>query len=431
MQLQQQPKGLYYLFFSEMWERYSFHGMKALLVLYMTAQAQSGGMSWSHAEALNFFSYYLAGSYGSAIIGGVLADRVLGAWRATLLGGFLMACGHFLMWVRQVEIFYIATTLVCLGNGFFKPNISVMLGRLYEAQDPRREMGFSIFYMGLNMGAMLAGLLSGVLQKNFGFEAGFMAAALGMCLAQGILLCSRPQIVRSQESYKISHTAKEEETGLENRRLFTASVLCLGVCLFMIAFGQCGGLVNLFCHHWCNRSIAGYDIPAACFISLNPIFGLILAPLLSVFWQRGFSSNPFPSYKIAIGLSSSCLAFLLLGVITPWNIEGAHVHSFWIVLFYFLLTVGEMCILPTLWAALSWLSPGRLTGAMMALGLFCMGVGGYVGGQIGSYVDLLGPKTLFFWISGLCFVASALMLGLSPRLEALTMKESLLEGASE
>ncbi len=419
MSLTKQPKGLYYLFFAEMWERYSFHGMKALLVLYMTAQV--GGFGWTKAQALEFFSYYLAGSYGSAIIGGILADRVLGAWRATLLGGVLMALGHFLMSVKIPEVFYLATSLVCLGNGFFKPNISVMLGRLYEERDSRRDPGFSVFYMGLNIGAMMAGLLGGTFQQLWGFEAGFLAAALGMMIALLILISSRLHIVKTPIEPISKPEMSDEDSGLEKRRLFTASILCLGVCLFMVAFGQCGGLVNLFCHHWCDRTYGGYELPAAYFLSLNPIFGLMLAPLLSLFWQRAFSRNPFPAFKIAFGLSSSALAFLLLSLMTPWNIESAKpVSSLWMVIFYFLLTVGEMSILPTLWAALSWLSPGRLTGAMMALGLFCMGMGGYIGGQLGSLVDLWGPKILFIWIGCLCFVSSALMLWINPWLESLS-----------
>lgn len=429
LQTSGQPRGLYYLFLTEMWERYSFHGMRALLVLYMTTQITSGGLGFENEAALKLYSYYLAGAYISPVLGGFIADRWLGHRFCSYIGGLLMAMGHLLMTVHQVEVLYIAIALVCLGNGFFKPNITTLLGGLYTASDTRRDGGFSIFYMGINIGAMLAGFINGYLQQTHGFDSGFFAAALGMVIGLSILMsCPRIDLQPVvQQVEQVTAVDEMRSTGDviddgQKRRLAVIAMLCLAVLFFMISFGQSGGLVNLYCNRWADRLVGGWRIPSAFFLSLNPIFGLMLAPALSIFWLRGGRKPAFASQKMAMGLGSVALAFMLLWFVTPSNImeEPGTCHSLWLAPFYFLLTVGEMCILPVLWSSISWLSPRPWVSSLMAMGLFAMGMGGYIAGQIGSWVDSVGPAFIFGGLAGISSMMSLALWKLSPLLESLS-----------
>lgn len=398
-----QPPGLYCLFLTEMWERFSFHGMRALLVLYMTASQAQGGLEWDNCSALQLYSYYLGFAYLTPILGGYIADRMLGQKRTALIGGSVMALGHCMMPCKQPYFFFIAVGLVCLGNGFFKPNITALLGQLYQQGDPRRDVGYSIFYMGINIGAMLASLTNGLLQQHFGFSIGFLAAGAGMMIGLSILNLTPRGFLLPHGAHLSNESAIiNEPIQLHHRlRMRVIAVMCLAATAFMLAFGQSGGLIHLFANKWTQREVYGHTIPAAFFLSLNPIFGLILAPVLSVCWLKMTAWTPSISQKLSLGLGFASLSFCLLWFVTPNDImqHPYQCHSLWLVPFYALLTAAEICILPILWSGISKLSHPSWISSMMACALLAMGIGGYTAGQVASFVDTTGPKAIFGLIS--------------------------------
>jgi POT family proton-dependent oligopeptide transporter len=419
-----QPLGLYFLFATEMWERFSFHGMRALLVLYMSSAISQGGFGWDNSFCLKIYSSYLALAYFTPILGGYLADNYLGQKRSALIGGILMALGHLIMTYKHEYLFFTAIALVCLGNGFFKPNITAMLGLLYEQNDPRRSSGFSIFYMGINIGAMLASLSIGLIQQHYGFDSGFLVAAIGMIIGWIILIsCPNHHLSSNQINFSkctlLKPKSKPTLSFQEIDRLWVIVMISMATFVFMIAFGQSGGLIQLFINHWTDRHLGSYLIPSACYLSLNPLFGLLWAPLMSFIWAKLEPTGSFVSIKLALGLIFTSLGFFILTVVTPTNLMQfpGSCHSLWLVPFYALITLGEICILPVLWAAISQLSPTHLVSSMMAFALFTMGLGGYCAGQLASFVDLIGPKYIFAIISINSFGMGLSLFLLTPHLK--------------
>lgn len=417
-----QPKGLYLLFMTETWERFSFYAMRALLVLYMTAMIEHGGLGWTNEHALKIYGYYLGFAYITPVLGGFLADSFLGQRRSIMIGGFLMAAGHALMAVNSLTAFYSALFLISLGNGFFKPNVTSILGGLYEPNDARRDAGYSIFYMGINLGAVAAGFVSGRLHQLYGFDSAFMAAAIAMVM--GIFVFWWGQQKNYLGDAGLSKTAetkqqtKQSLTDVDVDRIGVISVLSLAVFFFIIAFEQAGGLLNLFAAKWTDRNFFGVEVPAAYFQSLNPIFVVLFSPIVSWLWTRLGSKNPFMSMKVSIGLFLTAASFALLWMVTPCDVLETECgcHSFWLIPFQALATAGEICILPVVWSAVSKLAPRHYLSSLMALSLFAVGAGGWVAGSIGSMVDAMGPSSIFSMIAFICMVMAVLMAVATPAL---------------
>lgn len=415
-----QPKGLYMLFMTEMWERFGFYAMRALLVLYMTTVASQGGLEWTNASALHLYSYYLGFVYITPVLGGWVADRWIGQRYSVLLGGVLMTFGYLMISLGStLNTFYLSLALICLGNGFFKPNVTSILGGLYGKNDARRDAGYAIFYMGINVGGTLAGISSAYLNENYGFQVGFAAAAIGMLLGLTIFWMGQHRYladVGNRVKSGQDGSVEQPLTTVEKQRIGVISVLSLAIVFFMAAFEQSGGLLNLYADQWTDRLWFGRQIPAALFQSLNPIFVVILSPFFSWLWMNLGARNPFTSVKIALGMALSSAGFAVIWSLTPHDVmqtcQGC--HSVWLVLFYCLVTAGEICILPVIWSSVSKLAPRRYASSLMAMSLFAIGIGGYVAGQLGSLVDQMGPREIFAMIVVSCAIMSVAMLMITP-----------------
>lgn len=445
-----QPSGLYLLFATEMWERFSFYAMRALLVLYMSSATIEGGLGFSAPFSLKIYSYYLGIAYITPIIGGYIADRFLGSYRSALLGGLLMAIGHGLMAFRDVYFFYSALMFVAIGNGFFKPNITSILGQLYRERDPRRDGGYAIFYMGINVGGVLAGVSSGTLQKLYGYEAGFAAAALAMVLSlvvfASLAKTMLPVEATHQGGLKKNGKGQNRLSALDFDRLLVIVALTLALTLFIVPFEQIGGLLNIFAQRFVDRSpyifgiqLMPWDIPTAYFQSLNPFFIVLFSPLISSIWLRleERKCNPFYAQKMAIGLLLTALSWWIMLMIVPDTLcKSCSLHWGWLVLQNALTTLGELCILPVIWSCISAIAPRGYMSTLMACSMIAIGVGSWLSGEVGSLglgdlgavdfscaeaneasVNMMSCKRVFWYLALTPTAAAAFLLLLSPRLE--------------
>ena len=351
------PKGLFLLFVTEMWERFSYYGMRALLVLYAAAatHAANPGLGWAEPQALKLYAWYTGFVYLTPLLGGWLADNYLGQRKSVIIGGLVMAAGQFTL-AAPLDImgtsgafsldalgiafpdtptsFYVGLFLLVLGNGFFKPNISTMVGDLYPQGDARRDGAFTIFYMGINTGAFLAPLVCSTLGEDpaYGWRVGFLAAGIGMLLSVIIQLAYAQRYIgnvgrepAAQRSLRMAGGKKEPLTPIERDRLRVIFVIFTFVVIFWATFEQAGGLMNLFAGE--VHGPAGRD-PSWCrpgwFQSLNPLFIVLLGIPFSMLWSRLGTSgrNPPTPVKMYIGLAQVALGFVFL-VIAVFEMQGS------------------------------------------------------------------------------------------------------------
>jgi proton-dependent oligopeptide transporter, POT family len=433
-QARKHPRGLYLLFFSEMWERFSYYGMRALLVFYMTKQFLFGD-----AQAYAVYGSYTALVYATPVFGGMLADRLLGFRKAVVLGGVLMALGHFAMAIENEQVFYLALGLLICGNGFFKPNISTIVGNLYEKGDPRRDAGFTIFYMGINLGAGAAPLLCGYIGETYGWHYGFGLAGVGMVLGLIVFLAGQKLLHGVAEPPDPERLKKPLVAGLSHQvTVYVGSALAVlvawqlvqrsvivgwilsGIGIVVVAglvgymlkkidqpardkmlvamiligfnvvfwafFEQAGSSMNLFTDRNVDRAIFGWTIPASVFQSVNPAFILMFAPIFSMLWNRLGQRNQEPStpVKFALGLVQLGLGFgaLYLGA-SAAGPDGIVALS-WLVLGYLLHTTGELCLSPVGLSMITKLSPAKIVGLMMGTWFLSTAFSQYVAGIIAA-----------------------------------------------
>ncbi|MCF2857861.1 peptide MFS transporter [Pseudoalteromonas sp. SMS1] len=399
------PKGLFLLFGTEMWERFGYYGMRAILVLYLVAQVQNGGFGWTNADALSLYGTFTMAVYLTPLFGGWLADNVLGQRKAIIIGGILMAAGHFIMGIphsivagQEENVFYIGLTLLCIGNGLFKPNISTMVGDLYEEGDKRRDGAFTIFYMGINMGGALGPLVAGYVAAVINWQAGFIAAGIGMVISVVMqMLLSQKYLgdIGVVPSAKLSQQqsasgTKEPLTKVEKDRIrviFTMSVFSI---IFWMGFEQAGGLMNLFANDYTNRMLMGFEIPASWFQSLNSIFIIMFAPIVALIWLKLDKKEPNSPVKFAIGLVFLALGFLtmMLALMTESAEPGQtlQISMMWLVLFYLFHTLGELCLSPIGLSMVSKLAPLRLASLLMGIWFLCTAVANKIAGFVGSFL---------------------------------------------
>lgn len=430
------PKGLYLLFATEMWERMSYYGMRALLVLYMTGAADHGGFHWSRATALKIYGTYTALVYLTPLAGGYIADRYLGQRRAVVLGGFLMMIGHFLMAVPGQVAFFAALTFLIVGNGFFKPNISTMVGGLYPPGDARRDGAFTIFYMGINLGAFLSPLVCGTLGEKLGWHWGFGSAGVGMGLGLLTFLALNKRLLGDvglapaprgaqklgppgEGDYRAPGEVQTETaklTHVERDRLGVIFALAFFNIFFWAAFEQAGGLMTLYTDTKVDRHLFGMVVPTTWFQSINPMFIVLLGPLFSMLWVRLAKARREPSTpaKLGIGLLLLSFGFVLMLGASRQTADGGQAAMFWVVGAYFFHTVGELCLSPVGLSAVSKLAPARFASLMMGVWLLSSFVANYLAGLIGGYSEHLGEFTLFATIVGVTAAAGAVLIALSP-----------------
>lgn len=419
------PKGLFMLFATEMWERFSYYGMRALLVLSMVAAVDSAnpGFGWSRADALEFYGTYTGFSYFAPLIGGWLADNFLGQRRAVVLGAFIMAAGQFILSAsiaKDLNLFYIGLVVLISGNGLFKANISTMVGELYRPGDARRDAAFSIFYMGVNLGAFIAPLVCSTLGEDphFGWKAGYFAAGCGMMLSAFIQLFlarrflgnlgMRPSAQRAREK---SGGVKVPLTSIERDRLKVIFMLFVFVMLFWAAFEQAGGLMNLYASEKTDRMLGSFEVPAGWFQSVNALFIVLLAPFFGMLWvnlaRRG-KGVPTP-LKMALGLTLTGIGFLAM-VAAVFD-QGAHgkANMIWLILAYLFHTMGELCISPVGLSMVTKLAPLRLASLMMGVWFLINAFANKLAGKIGAFAEHAGELTVF---AGLAIFLIAFAIGL-------------------
>jgi len=439
------PKGLFVCFATEMWERFSYYGMRALLILYLTKH-------WEFTDATSYLIYgaYTSLVYIMPVFGGMLADQILGSKKAVTYGAILLVFGHLGMTVESNEqIFYLSLALIVSGVGFLKPNISTMVGALYEEGDPRRDSGFTIFYMGINIGAFTATLLCGYLGEEIGWAYGFGAAGIGMLLGLFIFLWGQKYLEGLAEPPSNKYMTKVNGISFENwayisgvvmvlvtwflvqnsqlvgqllggfgvifigawllyallkcapeerDRLIVVGILILFSLIFWALFEQAGSSLNILTDRGVDRVIFGWEVPASMFQSLNAGFIFTIAPLFALLWIALAKRNMEPStpIKFSIGIVLVGLGFLAL-VYGMNSSEGLQTGVIWIVLIYLLHTLGELCLSPVGLSSVTKLSPQRIVGFMMGMWFFASAAGNYVAsliakGTAGDPVMLISEK---------------------------------------
>jgi POT family proton-dependent oligopeptide transporter len=426
------PAGLTTLFLTEMWERFSYYGMRALLVLYMVAPLSGGGLGFDVPKATRIYGMYTGAVYFTNIFGGLLADRFFGARLAVLLGGIIIAAGHFSMALHALPTLYAGMILIVLGTGLLKPNISVMVGNLYDEDDPRRDSGFSIFYMGINLGAMIAPLICGYIGQRISWHLGFAMAGVGMTmgLIQYVVhrkrlahVGARPKKVSLAVGEKVLSTPSL--TREDKRRLMVVIMLCFFAVLFWTAFEQAGSSFNLFAERQTRTEFLGLNFPSSFFQSVNSIFILTLAPIFSLLWLRLGRRQPSSSAKFASGLLFVSVGMFIIAIASLF-IGGGKVSPLWLVAVYFIHTIGELCLSPVGLSTVTKLSPLRMVGLMMGVWFLAASIGNYLAGTIaGFYQD--NSNTLFrlFGSLGLAtLVGAALLFLILPLVRKLTVQET-------
>jgi len=424
------PRGLSTLFFTEMWERFSFYGLRALLVLYMTAAVTKGGLAFTSEKASGIVGWYGFGVYAAAIPGGWIADRLLGQYRSVFVGGVIIALGHFSMAFPSVTTFYLGLCLIVIGTGLLKPNISTMVGSLYAKDDDRRDAGFSIFYMGINLGAFIAPFVVGTLGQKVDWHVGFGCAGVGMVLGLIQYVAGRGRLAPAlqrlgQTETSAAPTSPGEPwwrfTREEWGRVAAIAVLFVFSSIFWGAFEQAASSLNLFADRLTNNRVLGFAFPSTWYQSLNSMFMIFgLAPLLAWLWIRLGPRQPSSPVKFALGLIFVGLGFALIIPAAKMAQEpGVLVSPWWLIGLYFLHTIGELCLSPVGLSIVTKLAPPRIVGAMMGVWFLSIAMGNKLAGFAGGFFDRLPLPNLFGAVALTTFVAAAILLALTRPIQRL------------
>ncbi len=435
------PRPLFTLFFAELWERFSYYGMRALLTLFMTLPVVAGGLGYADARASLIYGTYTMSVYMMSIPGGTIADSLLGSRNAVLFGGIVIACGHFSMAFPSEGTFFLGLLLVVLGTGLLKPNISAMVGGLYSAGDARRDAGFSIFYMGINVGAFIAPLVTGFLAKHSVFKGwleshgfnpqhswhwGFAAAGVGMVLGlivfvgwggalkrvgpppprtpgawkkpvftfAGTLLLwafawltDRPGFTWMRSFFLLAPIALMLWFGFskepEARRLGAVFFFFIGAFIFWALFEQAGTSLNLFADRFTATHVLGFEFPSPWYQSANPLFVILLAPVFAVLWTKLGGRQPSSPLKFTLGLALLALAFAVMVPAARLATQG-RVSPLWLLALYFLQTCGELCLSPVGLSTFTKLSPAKYVGAMLGVWFLAAAFGNKFAGVLAS-----------------------------------------------
>ena len=432
------PRGLPTLFLTELWERFSYYGMRAILVLFMTSPAVQGGLGFDTKHASSIYGWYTMAVYLAAVPGGWIADRWLGAWAAVLVGGIIIASGHFTMVFASMNTFYLGLVLITIGTGFLKPNISTMVGSLYREDDPRRDSGFSIFYMGINIGAVLAPLVCGFLAQSATFKSflqargfdpagswhwGFGAAGVGMTLGLIIYLVNARRLKGRRGTETTAKKVKVEHPPLNAgdwKRIAAICILFVFTILFWAAYEQKGVSLNLLARDLVRTEVFGWHYPSSFLQSATAAFVIVLAPLFSILWVRLGDRQPSSPAKFTLGLFFIGLAYLLLVPACAMTATG-RISALWLLGVYFLEVVGEMCLSPVGLSTVTRLAPLKLVGVMMGLWFFATSLGNKLAGYLsGIYVPQSGTlMKLYGGIAAGLFVGTILLALLTPQIKRL------------
>ena len=437
------PKGLGPLFLTELWERFSYYGMRAILVLYMVSPASQGGLGFDVKRAASIYGTYTMAVYLTALPGGLIADYMLGARLAVLVGGIIIACGHFSMTFHSMTFFYMGMVLIAIGTGLLKPNISAMVGGLYTENDPRRDSGFSIFYMGINIGAVLAPLATGYLAQGQSFKRflsengfdpvsgwhwGFGAAGVGMILGLIVFLFNSRRLAhvggrkkKRTTEQRISGDANLALTRGDWKRVAAIFIFFVFTILFWAAYEQKGASLNLFAARLVRTEVFGMGFPSSYLQSLTPLFVILLAPLFSILWVRLKDRQPSSPVKFTLGLLFIGVAYLLLIPASMLTAYGK-VSPLWLVGLYFLEVCGEMCLSPVGLSTVTKLSPAKLVGIMMGVWFLAASLGSKLAGYLSGFFVADNSWQLTKLYGGIALgllVATAILATLTPSIKRL------------
>lgn len=460
------PRGLATLFFTEMWERFSYYGMRALLILFMVAPVDKGGLGFPVVKAGAIYGFYTAMVYLLCLPGGWVADRIIGQRRAVLYGGILIVCGQLCLMSPALCIFYLGLALLMTGTGLLKPNVSTIVGQLYGPDDARRDSAFSIFYMGINVGALISPLACGWVGERIGWRLGFGLAGLGMIAgliqyllgakylgsaglypavpaspaegrrqkrngalgaAAGAAVCGTLALLAAAGKIEFTAERVSDTLGIvlvivsiavfswllmgrgwsptERKRSAAILVLFLASTLFWSAFEQAGSSLNLFAERSTNRHVGGFEFPASWFQFVQPFFIITLAPVFAWLWLALRRREPSSPAKFALGLLLVGLGFALLVPAASFSAGGVMVSPWWLTGAYFLHTVGELCLSPVGLSAMTKLAPVRVAGLMMGLWFVSISIGDYLAGKAGSVYESMSLPALFGTVAGFVIAA--------------------------
>ena len=479
------PKGLYTLFFTEMWERMSYSGMRGILVLFMTATILEGGLEIDAVSASAIYGIYSACVYLVALIGGWLADRHIGQQKAILYGGIVIMLGHFLLAFTNLQTFYLGLIFVVLGTGLLKPNISAIVGGLYEDDIEKKQSGFTIFYMSINIGSVLGFFICGYLGENVGWHYGFAAAGVGMALGLIQFLLTRKNLgsIGSAPSVILNKDTKAKELKIfnflmvsffififlglfgfikfdpipvanmltvfilliavsyflylftlgklnieERKKIILIMVLFFGAAFFWSGFDQAGSSFNIFAKEYTDRLVFGWEYPASWLQVLNPILVVILSPFMAYIWfflgKRML--DPSLPFKFGLGLIFMAIGFLFIASGASIAIQEGSAGAKWLLLTYLFHTIGELTLSPIGLAAISNLSPKRFVGQMMGIWFLASSLGAIIAGLLSgqaTYDGLDSMPDLFNKIAILSSVIGLLLILISKPLNDWVFKK--------
>ena len=413
------PRGLSTLFFIEMWERFSYYGMRAFLILYMVAPVAAGGLGFSDKDAASIYGTYTGSVWGMAILGGLVADRFLGQYNAVLVGGSVIALGHFTLAFKTLPSFYAGLILIVIGTGLLKPNASTLVGSLYEPGDRRRDAGFSIFYMGINSGAFMGPIIAGYLAQRVDWHAGFAAAGVGMAIGIVQYWFGRERLAPGLARIAVDKPPRRADaapatarlTADDWKRIGAIVVFFIFATIFWGAYEQAGSTLNLFADRYTRLSIAGFSFPSSWFQSVQPIFVILLAPVFAWLWLRLGDREPSSPAKLALGLFFASLSFLVLvpaGSAAQAS-EGVRVSPWWLIVAYFITELGELCVSPVGLSLVTKLSPVRIVGLMMGVWFLSNSFGNKLAGWAAGFFSSTPLPTLFGTVAGVTLCASVLL----------------------
>ncbi|TWX54073.1 peptide MFS transporter [Colwellia hornerae] len=437
------PAGLQTLFVTEMWERMSYYGMRMLLVLFMTATLQEGGLGLTVASAAAIYGLYTGSVYFMGLPGGWIADRLIGGQKAVWYGAIIIMIGHIILAIPNDTTFFIGLIVVILGTGLLKPNIGAMVGQLYSDEDVRRDSGYAIYYMGINLGSVIGYAVCGYLMENVGWHWAFGAAAVGMALGliQYKITTPKLQGIGEKPVYPMSDKAQKTSWAIigivlafvtyatfqglitivpvtvaqyvavafstifviyyaviyfgsnltqnEKKKLWALLLICIASACFWSGFEQAGSSMNLFARDYTDRVIGSFEIPTGWFQSANSFFIVLLSPFFAALWINLGKRLVSPSYgiKCAVGLIIMASGFIVMFFAAQYAASGMKVAPYWLVATYFLHTVGELCLSPVALSAVSKLSPKRFAGQMMGVFVLTYSIGNIISGLLAGNYD--------------------------------------------
>ena len=400
------PRGLTILFLTNMWEQFSYYGMRALLVYFMTKE-----LLFAQAQASFIYGAYTAAAYFTPILGGVLADRWLGKRRAIIIGASVMAAGHFMM--AFDAFFYVALATIALGNGLFLPSLPSQVGDLYARGDARRGWAFNVYYVGVNIGGFLAPLICGTVGELYGWHYGFGLAGIGMLLGLVVYVAGQrylpPETTnKAQPAPDAAHD--DAPRGLGRETVMVLVGIGLAVTVFRSAYEQVGNTVALWADSGVDRTVGDWTIPMTWFQSLNPLFVMLLTPPLLAYWHRRAAAgvDQAPLRRMACGALIVAGAYLLLAMV-GWSAGGAATGWIWLALFFLVLTIGELFILPTGLGLFARLAPRHLGSTTVAAWFLVTFAGSLSAGLVGGLWSRFEPGAFFALLAALAAIAAGLL----------------------